>query len=749
MPQGFRLGRLLLFQSKPAFEPHLGEKALLRGLAERKVFSGEIIVSHHNNSKSKLMTESKERINCNGFVHRNRALSGDHVYAMLTESTDESSQSTSSEDEESSDSLKGVLNAIETMGESLRSCKVVAIKKRSGQRYVARTRSQDPIVQPRDTRFPAMGLKSALEKQSLCLVSLKDWEETEQYPTCELIRVLGPEGCFDAEDDASLEMKGLLSDKYSKNIEGQLRGRFPSAGKVVSSQLSVRKDCRSERVFSIDPATAKDLDDAISLQTLPGNKYRIGVHVADVSHFVGIGSAVDSEAKLRATSVYLPRKVYPMLPAYLSENMCSLLPNADRLAFSVYFTLDEEAQFVASSTEIVRTIIRSRAKLSYDEVDGKKTSSKIPSEILKDIEVLLRLTAKLRKQRIANGSVSIDDRNCQELKFEFADLVSGGTFPFQLVAEINAKNAVMHDSHTLIEELMVLTNRIVAETLCGHSQSTIPVVRRHMDSEESVKKAALEFLKDAGIKIKGNKALSDILLCAKTKLSPALFSAFNHSILGEFNRAEYVVAASDTSETPSSAVKSLAHWGVGAQRYMHFTSPIRRYADLIVHRKLVKILNLGGSDVPEESDEEIALQIKQCNIKSRAAQEAENDNKLFYFTTLVKSFGNQGYPVQAIIKELIAPNEAKNVKGSVALFLPVLGEERSQSLDSLGLSVADVRLAQDKKVTCMRVVDKKGESFELKLLASFPVRAYVKGNSSLLKFHLRPENSVPPPPPRR
>ena len=182
-----------------------------------------------------------------------------------------------------------------------------------------------------------------------------------------------------------------------------------------------------------------------------------------------------------------------MLPAYLSENMCSLLPNADRLAFSVYFTLDEEAQFVASSTEIVRTIIRSRAKLSYDEVDGKKTSSKIPSEILKDIEVFLRLTDKLRKQRIANGSVSIDDRNCQELKFEFADLVSGGTFPFQLVAEIDAKNAVTHDSHTLIEELMVLTNRIVAETLCGHSQSTIPVVRRHMDSEESVKKAAIEF----------------------------------------------------------------------------------------------------------------------------------------------------------------------------------------------------------------------------------------------------------------
>ena len=749
MPRGFRLSQHLLFQSKTAFEPYLGEKALLRGIAERKVFSGELLVSHHNNSKSKVVTQNNERFGCAGFVHRNRALSGDEVYAMQTEHADDSATPAESENDETVSTLQDVLNSVESMGDNQRSCKVVAIKKRSGQRYVARTRPNDAVVQPRDPRFPAMRLSGPplkpSDKVNLFLVGLKEWEETEQYPTCDLLRVLGQEGNFDAEDDASLEMNGLRSEVFSEEIDAELRKSFPSAEKVVARALANgRRDCRYENVFSIDPLSAKDLDDAISVKKLKTGNFQIGVHVADVSHFVRIGTRVDAEARLRSTSVYLPRKVYPMLPPYLSENLCSLVPNEDRLALSVYFTLTKQGEVVESRSggpEIVRTVIRSRAKLSYEEVDAGK---KLPKDLRRDISVLLDLTAKLRNRRIANGSISIDDRNSKEiLKFEFASLPDGETFPVQLRVTDDSsplsEKKLAHDSHMLIEELMVLTNKIIAEKLCSNSSVTLPVVRRHVESEDAVRKAAVSFLAQAGVKSSEKSSLTDILSAAKKGLQSDLFSAFTHSILGEFHRAEYNLLAVSTS--PQS------HWGVGAERYMHFTSPIRRYADLIVHRKLAAIANLTGPDEIWESDETVAQQIKQCNVKSRAAQEAEKDNKLFYFSTFVKSFGNYGFPVSAIVKQLIAPNDEKNIKGSVCLFLPILGDERSQSLESLGLQVVSAKLGKDEQVESFNVLEKKsGKNFELKLLSNIVVRAFVKSTGSpVSKFHLRLD--TPPPPP--
>lgn len=736
MPHVFRLSRYLLFQSKTAFEPHMGEKSLLRGLVERKVFSGELIVSHHNNSKSKVITENNERFGCNGFVHRNRALSGDQVYVMQTESVEDSSTCGESDPDDSSSKLAEVLNAVESM----KAVKVVAIKKRSGQRYVVRSRPNDDIVQPRDPRFPAMRLKSDGGKENvLSLVSLKEWEESAQYPTCELIRVLGREGDFDAEDEACLEMHGLRSDAYSSEIRNELKRRFPSAETVVAREVANRPDRRTERVFSIDPPSARDLDDAISITQLGDETFKIGVHVADVSYFVENGSRVDSEAKLRATSVYLPRKVFPMLPAYLSEDLCSLLPDEDRLAFSVYFTLNGAAELVGAP-EIKRTIVRSRARLNYDEVDALRVKN---VEIRKDIEILMKLAEKLRKQRIANGSISIDDRNKAELEFDFHD----NSFPMQIVVDRIPDVRRTHDSHMMIEELMVLTNKIIADKLCDQTTANDDakaergVVRRHRESEATVKKAALAFLNQAGVKVPKSLSLTDILVEAKSSLDSNMFSAFTHSILADFNRAEYVVTNSEDS---------LTHWGVGAQRYMHFTSPIRRYADLIVHRKLCRILNLDPkSDEMKEDDEEIALQLRQCNINSRSAQESEKQNKLFYFSTFVRSFGNHGFRINAIVQELIAPNEPKGIKGSVCFFIPILADEKSQSLESLGLEVEQLVLGKDKKVESIKAKDKRtGTSIVFKLLSAVSVRAFVKPNATYNpKYHLRLDHPVPSPPP--
>ena len=704
------------------------------------MIAGELVVSHHNNGKARVQSDTGMRLNCDGFYSRNRALSGDRVYVKITEPSSVDSHIEAIEVEPNSGPVFDDTRMSDYVGE--KSCKVVGIQKRSGQRYVSRTKTGEALVQPRDVRFPAMRPDPPLnvsETSCLALVHLKDWADTEQYPDCSLIRLLGQEGSFDAEDDSSLEMNGLISDSYPSEVEDELRGMFPNSSTVVNTELKHRVDLRiSERVFSIDPPKAKDLDDAISIRELGQNLYRIGVHVADVSHFVIPTSRVDREAALRATSVYLARKVYPMLPAFLSENLCSLLPGEDRLAVSVFFTLNGDTGVVEGVPSIERTVIRSLAKLSYDQVDealSGTASIEISTNILSDIKLLMSVTGRLRTNRIAEGSVTIDDRNGQsEITFEFLPNID-----FPIAVQGSSSRSGGHDSHTLIEELMVLTNRMVAEKLCDQSAVSVPVLRRHLESEAAVLQAAREFLYKAGIVgIETNeRSVTEVMHLAKAQLSPAMFSAFTHSILGEFNRAEYVTGGTRRDDSKAPAV---AHWGVGAKRYMHFTSPIRRYADLIVHRKLLS--NAGDEDVRD--------QIQRCNMNSRAAKDAEKDNKLFYFTTLVKSFGNGGMYMEAVVKDLIAPDAEKGIKGSVSFFLPILAETRSQSLESLGLTFIDLEKFHDGSLKCIKARDLNGVEIVISALQLMVLRAYVKNPSvSIPKLHLRIDGIPEPPSTRR
>ena len=731
---GFRLSKQLLFGSKAPFEPHLGEFALLRGLTDGQILLGELVVSHHNNTKAKVIVNSKSKISCNGFINRNRALSGDRVYVKLDEYVVESECDTV-EDPLSGISTHGLTQVAEQAEASGdKCCKVVGIESRAEQRFVSRVKPGETLVQPRDTRFPAMRPDTDLgaPETSLGIFKFKSWAEMDHMPDCTLHRMLGKEGSFDAEDDASLELKGLLSDPYPAQTELNLRNQYPDTKSVIESELHRRADFRKDRVFSVDPPTAKDLDDAISIKRIGEDEWEIGVHVADVSHFVPSNSSLDEEASMRATSVYLPRKVYPMLPAHLSENLCSLLPGQDRLAVSVIFNLNRAGDLIGTP-QFTKSIIKSVARLGYDEVDAamrvRAKVDDIPSEILADVEVLMDLTGKLRAKRIANGSVTLDDRNGQEISFEF--LSSPQTFPVSVRVDQPASiKPGRHDSHTMIEELMVLTNKIVAERLCD--SSVIPIVRRHYDSEDAVVAAGRIFLSKCDIdqeSLDSIQGVNELLILARSRLSPSMMAAFTHSILGEFNRAEYVVAGEESN--------GLSHWGVGANRYMHFTSPIRRYADLIVHRKLAEIF--GWSTVGSSDEAKVSEQIKRCNQNSKAAKEAERDNKQFYFATLVKSFGNHGMWIESIVKDLIRPDSSRNIKGSISFFLPLTGEHKSQSLESLGLELLDTIMHEtDGSVLSFKVIDKQGNERMIKSFESLKVRAVVKNPSaSIPRVHIR------------
>lgn len=720
----FRLSRQLLAAVKAPFEPHLGELAILRGVADGQIASGELVVSHHNNGKASVIVDSSIRMACNGFIQRNRALSGDEVFVTSDTPSSVGSRTIFKADTEPSEpSLEKIAEIANNV--STHACKVVGIKNRSGIRLVSRIRSTEDLVQPRDTRFPAMrpGDKVEVSEPSLGIYKFKDWRETEHVPDCDLLRLLGPEGSFDAEDDASLEMNGLLSDSYPAAIEADLRRIFPDSKSVVAREVTKRKDLRYLRIFSVDPPSAKDLDDAISIEQIGDDTWRIGVHVADVSYFVEPNSPVDQQAAQRATSVYLPRKVYPMLASHLSENLCSLLPNEDRLAFSVFFTVDKSGDIV-DVPSIERTIINSKARLSYDEVDNRS----IPDSISRDIERLMDLTQKIRSRRIENGSVTLDDRNSQEISFEF-----NTTSPVSVtLLSKPTTHKSSHDSHMMIEELMVIANKIVAERLCV-SRETVPVLRRHADSEPAVVEAGKLFLAQSGIprrKFSEIESISDLVSVAKAELSASLMSAFTHALLGEFNRAEYVVAPKES--------EGLSHWGVGAKRYMHFTSPIRRYADLIVHRKL-------ASEHPED-EAFVASQLSRCNRNSKAAKDAEKDNKQFYFATLVKAFGNAGMKVEGVVRELVLPDASRNVKGSIVFYLPIIGDIRSQSLESLGLGLTESSVGDDGSVVSVTAKDRCGKTRKVKLLESMQVRAYVKNQAaSIPKIHVRIDKLPLPP----
>jgi len=716
------------------------------GLEDGSIVKGEISVSIFNNSRAKIVTDSREKIPCIGYVSRNRSLNGDKVYAKLVGESPCISQISPSESSEVSD--VDILDAIKndnTLDESRSiTCKVVGISERVDQRFVSRLRPNESLVQPRDPRYPAMRLNENLPVTESCLTLVKfaDWSEFEQYPSSSLIRLLGPEGSFPAEDDASLEIAGLLSEKYSPEIDDELGKLFPSSESVIANELSRRTDIRNtpERVFTIDPPTAKDLDDAISISPIKDQIYRIGVHVADVSFFVPQGSYLDNEAFKRTTSVYLPRQVYPMLPPYLSENLCSLLPMTDRLAFSVYYKINAETGVLVDDPEFVRTIIRSTAKLSYDDVDHAldvgNGDEKISAEIFSDIKILLEITRKMRENRIANGSISIDDRNGAELKLEFAYDEKQSEHPVALLTSTTMPSSG-HDSHTLIEELMVQTNMLVADKLVA-SPGLIPVVRRHVETESAVVESARNFLLKANVKIPEDvTSITGLLMTAKRELTPSMFTTLTHSILGDFSRAEYIVpsGADDVSNQ---------HWGVGAKRYMHFTSPIRRYADLIVHRKLGDLIS-GPQQSATENVDELVNQLRRCNTNAKAAQEAESNNKMFYFSTFVRSFGTAGFPVEAIVKDLIAPQDGKGIKGSVLFFIPIIGDVKSQSLESLGLDFVD--MVHDEKISSITACNSRTkEPIEIRLFDTMKMRAFTKRETTPIpKFYLKFPSSVPPP----
>ena len=453
---------------------------------------------------------------------------------------------------------------------------------------------------PVDIFIPRGGLHRAKDGDKV-IAHLVDWPDGSGNPFGEITRVLGKPG----END--VEMESILAAheypiEFPKEVEKEA-SKIPA--KIGKDEIKKRRDFRKVFTITIDPADAKDFDDAISLQKLPNGHWEVGVHIADVSHYVRPGSAIDQEALDRGTSVYLVDRTIPMLPERLCNFICSLRPDEEKLCYSVIFVLDEEAN--VKDYHIAHTVIKSNRRYAYEEVQeilmGKD------GDYADELRILDKLAKKLRERRFKGGAVKFDR---EELHFDIDETGK----------PVRAYFKKSNDATQLIEEFMLLANKYVAETIGkakkpkanDQSPKAKTFVYRIHDQPDPTKLEALrEFvvkfgykMKTAGTKGAISKSLNALMDGCQGKKEQKLIETV---ALRAMMKAKY-------------STHNIGHYGLAFEYYTHFTSPIRRYPDTMVHRLLTKYQD-GARSANQEKYEELC---EHCSDMEQTAQQAERDS---------------------------------------------------------------------------------------------------------------------------
>jgi len=430
------------------------------------------------------------------------------------------------------------------------------------------------------------------------LAHITDWPSNSKNPFGKIAEVLGKPGDHDTEIHSILLEYGLPY-KFSDEIE-TYASKIPI--EITKEEINKRRDMRKDLTFTIDPKDAKDFDDALSFTILKNGNYEIGIHIADVSHYLHENSILEDEAYQRATSVYLVDRVVPMLPEILSNNVCSLRPNEEKLTFSVVFEIDEKAHII--DQWFGRTVTFSDQRFTYD--DAQNIIDKQNGDQRSDIEFAVikldELAKELRKRRMKQGAISFDKT---EVKFELdEDFNPIGVF----VKESK-------DSNKLIEEFMLLANRKVAEFIGRKKEDSKEktFVYRVHDEPNIDKLAVLQgIISKFGYKINTDtvKSTSDSL---------------NRLLADVHGKAEANMVETLTIRSMSKAIyttQNIGHYGLAFDYYTHFTSPIRRYPDVMVHRLLQHYLDGGKSTKAEVFEEKC----KHSSEREFMASKAERDS---------------------------------------------------------------------------------------------------------------------------
>jgi len=502
--------------------------------------------------------------------------------------------------------------------------RVVEILERGENRFVGELRDDfgKLLVLPDGNTFhapilvPDARAKNAQPGQKV-VVEVTQYPQDRRPARGVVVKVLGAVGEPGVETLGVIEQYRLET-SFPQSAEAEAAKQIASFD--VKTELSDREDWRKETIITIDPADARDFDDAISLRVLKRGEVELGVHIADVAHFIRPDGALDQEAKKRSTSVYLPRTVIPMLPEVLSNGLCSLQPRESRLTKSVFITYDRHGGVCA--TRLANSVIKSTRRLTYKQVTqilgGKtgRTSAKVVA-LLREME---RLARRILKRRLREGMLRLD---LPEAKLVFD---SAGR-------AVDVVPADTSFSHTIIEMFMVEANEAVSATL---SESNIPHLRRIHDAPRELFDGRLrKFLHTLGYDLEQGAdrfALQKLLDRSRGKAESL---PLHFAILRSMRQAEY-------------SPLCVGHFALASEHYCHFTSPIRRYPDLTVHRLVDRWIEGGGKhrgkrgDIPRAGD--LAELGKLCGINERRAESAERELKMILILGLLQDRVGEEFP---------------------------------------------------------------------------------------------------------
>jgi ribonuclease R len=424
---------------------------------------------------------------------------------------------------------------------------------------------------PFDLYIPTSKLNGALQGQK-AVAKVIDWDPKSKNPVAEIINVLGFPGLHETEMHAILA-EFELPYHFTEEVEADAE---KINGEITEKDIAARRDFRQIPTFTIDPADAKDFDDALSLKKLDNGNWEVGVHIADVTHYVNIGSLVEEEAKQRATSIYLVDRVVPMLPERLSNHICSLNPAEDKLTYSAVFELNDKSEVI--NEWFGRTIINSDKRFSYNE--AQKVIDSGDGDMKEEVLLLHRLAQQLRAKRFASGAFAFEK---VEVKF---DLDEDGK-------PLGIKFREMGTANQLVEEFMLLANKRVAEYVGKKLKGKTFVYRIHDKPNPEKISNFSHFITRFGYKL-----IED----DKTSLPKAMNKLLN-SVAGKKEQNIIETLALRSMAKAIYSTDNIGHYGLSFKYYTHFTSPIRRYPDMMAHRLLSKYLaqeNPGQKDKYEK-----------------------------------------------------------------------------------------------------------------------------------------------------
>jgi len=587
-------------------------------------------------------------------------------------------------------------------------CWIVNVSQRAHTRIVGTLKKGENMVQPRDVRLPAIRIdeseakvlissylskkkkddadadahcppKNRHDRESTTagentapmsvVVNYRQWPATEFTPQGSITEVLGRHGEPLTECNSIAAFYNFTTLDHTKEMEREAM--------IEREDEMKRRDLRNLRIFTVDPPQARDLDDALSVEVLPGGRVRVGVHIADVTHYVKPGSLIDEEAKKRSVTLYLVNKVYPMLPRVLSNNLCSLIPHVDRYAFSVFYIINPDGTVSKKGREFTKSIIHSSKRWSYKEVDdalrelerdrqergSKSRGVRNVDPIVADLDVLRTITKARKGARLSTGGVALSGK--ADLQFELDE--EGNP-----IGLYYAPKEGESPSHTLIEELMVLCNHVVAKKLLEKQGG---LLRSHRESDRGPETILSILGDDVPPKEvpRTTRALLDWVEVNKPEAYEAIcFSALQNKA---FKPAEYEMLE-----------KGKRHWTLNLPSYLHFTSPIRRYADIVVHRLLLDQLLDRPSQILTLS--EIA---QKCNSAKREAFDASLDSVRWNLGEYLRLYRPDGLKTDVVITKLIENENDENLKPAVELYVPMVAQVKSLSLEHLNLTVEEAR----------------------------------------------------------